>query len=198
MKRIKVNSLSFIIILLFSLSSQAAQKLSLVPQNSTLHFISIKKSSIGELHYFNQLSGGLKKSGEFYVKIDLASVNTAIEIRDKRMQQHLFETDSHPHAIITGRINAAKVNSLKAGESLQLELPLTLSLHGHEKTLQATVRVVRLSSGDILVNSIKPVIVNARDFKLLDGIKKLAELAGLSQIASAVPVGFELVFAVEK
>ena len=57
-------------------------------------------------------------------------------------------------------------------------------------------QVLAVTSGDkLIVSSTKPIIVQASDFGLVDGILKLQELAKLPSIATTVPVSFVLTFA---
>ena len=53
---------------------------------SQVNFISTKKVNIAEVHQFDKIAGNLAETGEFSLAIDLASVNTGIEIRDSRMK----------------------------------------------------------------------------------------------------------------
>ena len=54
--------------------------------------------------------------------------------------------------------------------------------------------VTKKADGDIYVNSLKPVIINASAFDLVTGVKKLTSLAKLPNISVAVPVTFQLTF----
>jgi len=53
--------------------------------DSTLDFISVKKSTVGEVHHFKQLSGSITDAGQASVDIELASVETNIPIRNERL-----------------------------------------------------------------------------------------------------------------
>jgi len=46
----------------------------------------------------------------------------------------------------------------------------------------------------VMITSIKPVIINAEDYKLSEGVEMLRSVAKLSSISMAVPVTFSLVF----
>ena len=70
---------------------------------SSLHFISVKKNSIGETHTFETLSGSVSTNGDVKFDIDLASVNTNIAIRDERMRKFLFETNQFASATFNGK-----------------------------------------------------------------------------------------------
>jgi hypothetical protein len=69
-----------------------------------------------------------------------------------------------------------------------------LSLHGQSKPVTAELVIARLAPGTLLVSSRKPLIVQAGDFDLLEGVEKLREVAGLTSISSAIPVSFVLTF----
>ena len=71
---------------------------------STLSFVSVKKGKVGEVHTIDKLSGSLSETGDLVIKLDLSSVNTNIDIRNERMQQHLFETKNNPTATISAKI----------------------------------------------------------------------------------------------
>jgi len=161
---------------------------------SDINFISMKNNSVAEIGEFKQLSGSIDKSGKVDISIDLTSVDTRISVRDERMKKALFEISDYAQAKLTGQVNVSKAQALKVGERYHDSISVTLSLHGIEKTLPAEVNVTKLANNQWVVSSVNPVILNARDYKLTNGIYKLRDLAGLSAISSAVPVTFSLVF----
>jgi polyisoprenoid-binding protein YceI len=161
---------------------------------STLNFGSIKNGYIAEVHSLPGLSGGADATGQFSVSLDLASVSTGVDTRDQRMRELLFETAKFPAAVVTGVFNPADFENLKVGERKALTLPITLSLHGVEQTREIEIFAVRLAWNRMLVASAEPVMIEAADFDLAEGIEKLREAAGLDSIAGASPVTFVLVF----
>ncbi len=166
----------------------------LVEEDSNLHFVSIKKSAIVEVHTFNQLKGTLNGKGELLVTIGLDSVNTNISIRNKRLRKYFFETVDFPTATISGRINVELLKDLGVGEKIIQPAKLVLALHGKEKKIKSTFEVIGLVNGGIQVNSITPIVVSLKDFDLLQGLEKLKSLANLSSIASMVPVTINFEF----
>jgi len=164
-------------------------------EKSNLNFISVKKSAIVEVHHFKTLTGTVEdKSGKTSVEIDLTSPETMIPIRNDRLQSMLFQTDLYPKAIITANVDTKKVSQLKLGQSLQYKQTLTLDLHGIKNEFVADVQVTKLMANAINVSSVKPVVLNAADFKLVEGINALRDIAGLPSITTQVPVTFNLVF----
>lgn len=176
---------------LLSLNAQAEWKLN--DDQSSVNYISIKKSTAGEVNHFNTLSGSLN-NGDASVVIDLSSVETNIPIRNERMQKMLFEVSKYASATITTKFESSKLASLKVGERYQEKADLNLDLHGITKKIIATVQVVKLSDSSVLVYSVHPVIINASDFGLANGVEALREIAKLPVISAAIPVTFSLVF----
>ncbi|WP_211355854.1 YceI family protein [Colwellia echini] len=175
-------------------STVASANWSLDSEQSSVNFISIKKDTIAEVHHFNQLTGSVNDKNIATVAIDLNSVSTAIEIRDERMKTVLFETETFPLATITTDITLDEVNASPVGTVTVQNVDLALTLHGETKSYSTQLQIFKNNKDTLVVNTTAPIIVNASDFKLLAGIEKLRELAGLSSIASAVPVTATLVF----
>ena len=156
-----------------------------------------KPGHVAEVHRFEKLSGTIK-ADTATVTIDLASINTNIEIRDQRMNEFLFETNRFASATVSAPINSQSIDDMSIGDQQAMKLNGTLDLHGERKAIDlGLLQVTRLMDNRILVTSQQPIIVNAGDFKLATGVEKLRELAGLPSISNAVPVVFSLVF-VEK
>jgi len=165
--------------------------------HSHVNFVSVKKSKIGEVHYFKELSGVLKDNGKAEINIDLSSVETNIGIRNDRMLKMLFETNLFPDAKISGNFDVNKIRKMKSGSTFDVNQSFTLDLHGKKQKMTTKVRVIKLSNQKIIVSSIQPMILNAGDFKLINGVEKLREIAGLPSISTAVPITFSLTFNVE-
>ncbi|OIQ48066.1 MAG: hypothetical protein BM565_03190 [Gammaproteobacteria bacterium MedPE] len=179
-------------VLLMTLSHSAHADWALDKANSTLSFVSVKKSDVMEAHHFNHINGTLTDNGAFSLVIDLSSVDTAIAIRDSRMGEHLFETNKFPQATLSASIPSKALAGLVVNQTAMMKVPASLNLHGEKQAMNADVSVTLLSDGNLLVSSNKPVFVNAGDFNLIKGIEKLRELAGLPSISTTVPVTFSL------
>jgi len=161
---------------------------------SSVHFVSIKNEAIAESHQFVKLDGRIDDAGEAMLNIDLASVDTGIGIRDQRMRELLFEVAEFPQANITMQIDAALLAGLTAESPQTLSLPLQLAVHGNTTQMNAALLAFVDADGCLHVLSEQPVLVNASDFALVDGINALREVAGLGSIASVVPVSVHLQF----
>lgn len=174
--------------------STAQAHWSLENEASTLSFVTTKADNIAEAHTFDTLSGSIDEDGVVAISIELASVNTMIQIRNERMQTMLFATPMFPNATIAAQVDLAAVSAMAPGSSMTMPLEFTLDLHGMSNSYTADVRVTRLEHG-VVASTLKPVIVNADSFGLADGVEALREVAGLSRISKAVPVSFSVVFA---
>lgn len=183
-----------LIVVLALVASPVFAKWSLVGPESVLAFISTKKGDVAEVHTFGALSGSVTKSGQLLLNVDLASVDTKVSVRDERMREMLFETVQYPRAKLTALLERSVLQGLKVGESKVVNTEATLELHGQRKQITVDALVVRPNETELVVVSLKPVIVNAADFGLTEGVEKLRAVVGLPSISLAVPVSFVLKF----
>jgi len=188
----KLKSIFCFVAVLF-LASSAAAHWELDNNSSTLSFVTVKADHVGEVHTFDQLSGDINDDGSVQITIELASVNTLIDIRNERMQNMLFETHLFPQATISGEIDLDAVAEMDAGVSQAISVDFDLAIHGESSSYTADVLVTRTESG-VLASTVKPIIVMADTHGLVSGVEALREVAGLPSISRAVPVSFNVVF----
>ena len=188
----KLKSIFCFVAVLF-LASSAAAHWELDNSSSTLSFVTVKADHVGEVHTFDQLSGDINDDGSVQIMIELASVNTLIDIRNERMQNMLFETNLFPQATISGEIDLDAVAEMDAGVSQAISVDFDLAIHGESSSYTADVLVTRTESG-VLASTVKPIIVMADTHGLVSGVEALREVAGLPSISRAVPVSFNVVF----
>ncbi|ORU92276.1 MAG: hypothetical protein A6F70_02435 [Cycloclasticus sp. symbiont of Bathymodiolus heckerae] len=187
-----LKKLCFLVfLLLFATAAQAQYTLDNAA--SSLNFITIKKNKIGEVQSFTQLTGSIV-GGVAKVTVDLTSVKTNIDIRDERLKSMLFETGLFPTATVSAQLDSVQLDALSSGEQLIIPVSLTLDLHGKSKNIETSLQVIALSDGALLVSTTTPVIINAFDFSLSEGVAKLMEAAKLPSISAAVPVTFSVIF----
>lgn len=173
--------------------SAAQAHWSLDNEASSLSFVTVKAEHVAEAHSFDRLSGTIGDNGDVEITIELASVNTMIQIRNERMQEMLFETNMFPEATISGSIDLDALTDMDAGASTARQIDFELSLHGQSVALAADVQITRTGEG-VVVSTLKPIIVMSDAFALTTGVEKLREVAGLPSISRAVPVSFTVVF----
>ncbi len=170
--------------------SAAQAHWSLDNEASSLSFVTVKAEHVAEAHSFDRLSGTIGDNGDVEITIELASVNTMIQIRNERMQEMLFETNMFPEATI---IDLDALTDMDAGASTARQVDFELSLHGQSVAMAADVQITRTGEG-VVVSTLKPIIVMSDAFALTAGVEKLREVAGLPSISRAVPVSFTVVF----
>lgn len=186
-------SASLVIATLFLASFVVQAKYTLSQSDSQINFISVKNDRVGEIHSFDKFSGTLSNEGKLNVEVTLSSVNTAIDIRNQRMQNLLFNTDVFPNATFSAQIEPSLLE-LSAGESTTTTVAGQLSLHGQSVPMEFTLRVNALAPGKIQVNTLVPSLLNVDDFDLGKGLEALREIAKLQNIAYSVPLTFNVVF----
>ena len=175
------------------LTGAAQAQWSLNNDASTLSFVTVKADHVGEVHTFDRLSGSIDNRGNVEIIIELASVNTLIDIRNERMQNMLFETNLFPEAKITSDINLSAITAMSAGASESMEVEFELDIHGASNSYTADLVVTRLENG-VIASTSKPILVTANTHGLVEGVEALREVAGLPSISRAVPVTFTVIF----
>lgn len=163
-------------------------------ETSRLSFISTKADNVGEVHSFSQLSGSVDNAGHIEIKIDLASVDTGIELRDQRMRDLFFEVSIYPEATISAKIDPAVIDDLKPGQIETQRINATLELREQKLELELPLLMTLINEDQLMVVCEYPVIISTEQFELADRVEKLRNLARLPSISSAVPVTFSLVF----
>ncbi|PHS36170.1 MAG: hypothetical protein COA91_12495 [Robiginitomaculum sp.] len=166
----------------------------LLPAQSHLGFISVKKGTMVETHHFGELSGMVSVDGVANITANLDSVQTNIDIRDERMRTYLFQTDKFPLAKISTKIDMTLFTALTIGERKNISQNITVNMHANTADYVVGFIVTRLGVNKISVASQNPVVLDIEDFALQDGLDKLRDLASLSSITPQVPVSFSLVF----
>lgn len=167
---------------------------SLDGDDSAVSFVSTKAINVAEVHRFGTLSGGVDDRGQVNISIALASVDTGIELRDERMRGMLFDTEKYSAASVSATVDADAIAAMSPGESIDMVIEGNLDLHGESRPLTMDVVVTRSGDNRLLVVSKKPIVVNAPEFNLGNGVEALREIAGLPSISLAVPVSFVLSF----
>lgn len=177
---------------LYSHAAQAEWQLN--SADSSLFYVTSKAAAISEINTFANLSGEITNTGAATLEIDLASVDTAIEIRDQRVRDILFETQQYPTANVSIDINSSALANMASGSSTVNSYSYILSLHGVSTELNATLRLTKISDNRIEIQPAQPIIIGASLFGLAEGVEALREVAGLPSINPNVIIDFSLVY----
>ena len=164
------------------------------PAGSRLAYVSIKAGEVAENNSFDTLAGSVAADGTATLDIDLASVNTGVDIRNERMRDIFFEVAGNPKAVVTAKLDPAAFAGLAVGQSLIRPLKATLALKGIEQAIETEVLVTRASADRVTVVPTAPVLISTDMFELTDELGELRALAELPSITPAVPVTFTLAF----
>jgi polyisoprenoid-binding protein YceI len=165
---------------------------------SSLSFVTVKAgqpgvAALAEVQSFKRFAGDLTPQGQIRFTVDLASVDTGIEIRDERLRTMLFNVKATPQATFSAQIEPAVLRELSATGVRDLDLAGQLVLAGQSQPVVAKVRVAQTKAGAISVATRAPIVVNASDYGLKAGVEALREVMGLNMISAAAPVSFTLV-----
>ena len=165
---------------------------------SSVNFVTLKAGQAGvggvaEVQAFRRFSGALSADGQIKFTIDLASVDTGVDIRDERLRTMLFNVGATPQATFTAKLDAATLKGIDTSSSRDVDVEGALSLAGSQKPVAAKLRVVRLGNDAMMVTTRAPIVVNANDYGMRGGVEAMREVMGLNFLASAAPVTFALV-----
>ncbi len=161
---------------------------------SYLNFVTTKNTHVVEVHNFTRLGGDISSAGVATLTIDLATVNTGIELRDQRMRDLLFQVTTYPTATVTLTLPAGLIANLAVGTTSEINITASLDLHGATQPVATRVSVQKLTSTRLLVQNITPVLISAPDYGLTEGVEALRAAVGIASISKAVPVDFTLVY----
>jgi hypothetical protein len=160
---------------------------------SSLHFVTVKNEVVAETHHFSALSGqwdGAKVS----INIAVNSMQTNIPIRNERIWQYVLRAEQFANINVEASLGEDAITALTVGDYMVLQLPITLTIAGESATLEAKLRISKLTADTLQASNETPLMLNTNSFKLTAGVAKLQELAGLNSIESMVPVSFHVQF----
>lgn len=159
---------------------------------STVSFGSIKNDYVGEAHTFTDIGGSVSDDGMVQIDVNLASVQTNIDIRNERMITYVFGDAAT--ATITASVDIAAMEAMAVGDSTVMEMDATLNFLGMETPFYLDMFVMRLDENRVLASSNAPAFLPTSDIGVDGGIDSLQEIAGLDGITRVTPLTARLIF----
>lgn len=169
-----------------------AETWTLDPSNSRISFGSVKQKSIGESHSFSGLNGTVAADGTVTATIDLATVDTDIDVRNERMIKHVFK--NAPAAKLSAEMDMDALNAMKPGDAQTILVEGTLEFLGEEIPIDVDMFVMRATGDKVVAVSNDMIYLSTEELGIDAGIDMLKEIAGLEVITRATPVTIRLVF----
>ncbi|MEM6728104.1 MAG: YceI family protein [Pseudomonadota bacterium] len=173
-------------------TTASAETWTLDGDNSRIGFGSVKSDTVGEAHSFSGITGTLSKDGMVDLTLDLTSVETNIEIRNERMQEHVF--GFAPTAQLLAEVDMDAMGAMGVGETMTSVVEGTLMFLGEEIFVDLPVIAARLGEDQVLIVSDGITYLSTEELGIDGGIDKLMEIAGLPSIDRATPVMVRLIF----
>jgi len=161
---------------------------------SSFFYVTNKAAAVSEVNSFSGLSGSISNAGAAALSIDLATVDTAVDVRNQRMRDIVFQVTQFPKAEISVKVDVEALKDMKSGIASTGSYPVTVSLHGVSAELTADLQVIKLDAKTLQVQLARPLIVAADKFGLMEGVEELRKLANLASITPNVVVDFTLVY----
>jgi hypothetical protein len=165
-----------------------------VADNSRIQFVSIKNNTIGETSHFDMISGTVGDQGAVEVRVALDSVETNIGIRNDRMKKMLFEVGLYPEAVITAQLSDEAMAAAGSSSGAAVPVVLQIDLHGQVVSKDAVITVSATDAGGFSATTSQPILLNAAEFELENGVAALQSVAGLNAISRVIPVTVALNF----
>ncbi len=181
-------------LLLLITASQSHAEWTLDGGASSFFYVTTKAAAVTEVNSFSGLSGSISDDGKASFVIDLATVNTAVEIRDQRMRELVFQVAQFPSATVSVDVDAEALDNMSPGVSTTGSYTAKVELHGMTQELMADLQITRLEDDSVLVQVARPLIVAAPSFGLQAGVDELQKVAALPSITPSVVVDFTLVY----
>lgn len=178
------------------LASTPARGYSVETSQSHVGFTTTKSGAAGvggivDTMQFKRYSGGVDAAGKIVLQIDLASIDSGIEIRDDRMRHLLWNVRATPHAIFTAQLPAGVLGQITHPVQ-DIDLEGQLQMAGQTRPVKASLKVGRLNDRRLWVATRQPIVVNANDFGLRAGVEALRESVGLHFLGSSASVSLNL------
>lgn len=158
--------------------------------NSNVNFSVTKVQYVIEPAEFKKVSGKVSKDGEAEFIVDIASVFSNNDVRDKRLIEMFFQTEFFATAVISADIEP----SLMASKTpTRAKVPATIEWFDHTADLVLDVMVAPTANGGLLVTSMAPTIIDAKKFGVpTDHLEALRSVCNNISIADKAAVNFVL------
>ena len=114
-------------------------------------------------------------------------------IRNERVNKLFFNSDKFPHAKVQAKISMSELKEVKNFK--KMNVPATITMHGTSKSVDLNLLVAKVEGDRLLVTSLSPVMINAKDYGIEEGsLMNLAATVGGIPISNKVGVSFVLSF----
>ena len=161
---------------------------------SEISFVVTKNALIADNHYFTDFDAYVNNAGEVKLTIEMASVQTNIMKRDKRLKSILFNVAKYPQSFAQLKVRNTYLKSKPPGTQEIIQVSGHLNMLGINQVTNARLLINHLINNKVSVSTVEPILLDANDYDMLPSINTLIKLAGLKTISIKVPVSFNLVF----
>ena len=176
MKMLRTTILVLVLVLLAAQSAQVqtaqAERWTVVPDGAEVVFTS--KAPLETFKGRTRLVSGwvefdpenLRGPIRGEIVVDLASLDTGKNKRNRHMRENHLETDRHPTAHLQPEaVLMATSATIPAAGAVELRLRSTFELHGVTRPLECPVWLHRQDNGDVVVEAAFPVLLSDHDIE---------------------------------
>jgi len=180
---------SLLLLILLSGNVFATEKLTIIPELSSVSFATIKKQYVVEPAVVDNIQGEYSNN-TFNLAINFKHIKTSIPIRNNRVNDIFLKTNLYPLVKIKGYFAMESIVKPITKTSIMADV----DFYGQIKTFEIPV-IIHKSAGLLSVNSYKPIIVKASDFGIpTENLINLAATVGGISISDTIPLNINLTF----
>ncbi|WP_163833641.1 YceI family protein [Spartinivicinus ruber] len=165
-------------------------------ENSKVNFITEKiftnDKSVKETQLISGVAGEVDNQKQAEIKIDLATIDTKIPVRNDRIKKWVLDITNYRYATVKADLSAINEQKIAVGDSKQMAVDGSLTIREATLPIQLFVKVTKNSATHYSVVSYKDTSININQYGGEDGIQKMTQVMGLKSINPVVSVKWEL------
>ncbi|MCX4029749.1 YceI family protein [Endozoicomonas sp. SM1973] len=165
-------------------------------EHSKVNFVTEKiftnGKSVKETQLISGVSGQVNDQKQAEIKIDLATIDTKIPIRNDRIKQWVLDTTNYRYATVKADLSGIDEQKLTVGAVKQMEVDGKLTIRETTLPIKLFVKVIKSSATDYLVESYQDTSINISQYGGEAGVQQMTKVMGLKSITSVVPVKWAL------
>ncbi|MDE1460902.1 YceI family protein [Spartinivicinus poritis] len=165
-------------------------------EHSKVNFVTEKiftnGKSVKETQLISGVSGQVNDQKQAEIKIDLATIDTKIPIRNDRIKQWVLDTTNYRYATVKADLSGIDEQKLTVGAAKQMEVDGQLTIRETTLPIKLFVKVTKNAAADYLVESYQDTSININQYGGEAGVQQMTKVMGLKSITSVVPVKWAL------
>ena len=166
----------------------------LLVDESFIEVLTIKDDDVPVRSTFNFASGWLKKNGEARVRVDLASWNSGLALRDGRMRKIFFAVQKPENRFVDFKLTKWPQSYEAKRPQKEFMIEGLLTFRGKSYPLSGKFASQPVSEFEVEAKSLEPITLRINELGLSQNLKTLMRVCGHKSIDQDVKLSFFLKF----